>query len=247
MKSLIKYLTFGMCVLFAISTYAQESGRIGDSVYYNYTPGGLLTISGTGPMYNYHSTYDEERPISFRYTETELPCYVKKIVIEEGVTTVGDYMFCQFHKTQSIELPSTLISIGVSSFAGCIELTDVKFPKSIVTIKQYAFSKSFFQDALPLKVEVQWTTPPTFDLSIFYQTPLKTLYVPEGCVEAYKNADIWKDFEQIVTATDIKGGALINDDSTKDIYRLDGTKVSGEQESLVPGTYIVQGEKVLIK
>jgi len=71
--------------------------------------------------------------------------------------------------------------------------------------------------------------------------------VPEGCVEAYKAADKWKEFEQIVTATGIKEGALIDSNNVDEIYNLNGVKVSEKAGSLTPGMYIIQGEKVLIK
>jgi|GEM_PF-1251493 len=162
--------------------------------------------------------------------------------IPSSVVNIGYGAFSS-RKIVSVKIPSSVETIDKYAFFECSSLRSIYVPESVKDIGMNAFSGcpslEYFQ--------VEWTTPPTLVRNVFYRTPLKTLVVPEGCVEAYKNADGWKDFEQIVTATDIKEGALINDDSAKEIYRLDGTKVSGGQESLVPGTYIVQGGKILIK
>lgn len=165
-----------------------------------------------------------------------------KSTIPSSVKIIGYGAFSS-RKIVSIDIPSSVTTIDECAFVECTKLERIHISESVNTIGSSAFS---YCSSLEL-LKVEWTTPPALKRGVFYQTPLKTLVVPEGCVEAYKNADGWKDFEQIVTATDIKGGTLINDDSIKEIYRLDGTKVSGEQESLVPGTYIVQGEKILIK
>ncbi|MBQ7162857.1 MAG: leucine-rich repeat domain-containing protein [Bacteroidales bacterium] len=162
-------------------------------------------------------------------------------IFPASVKAIGDAAFC-YQKITSMIIPSSVSSIGEDAFRECPYLRTVTIPESVKSIKLNAFFKC---PKLEI-VRTDWTTPLAVP-SIFDQSPKKILVVPEGCVEVYKNADIWKDFEQIVTATDIKGEALINDDSIKEIYRLDGTKVSGEQESLVPGTYIVQGGKILIK
>ncbi|MBQ9201557.1 MAG: leucine-rich repeat domain-containing protein [Bacteroidales bacterium] len=143
----------------------------------------------------------------------------------------------------SIDIPSSVKKIEEYAFFDCNHLKSINLPESIEAIGDHAFSNctdlSYFR--------VEWKTPLTLVRNTFYRTPLKTLVVPEGCVEAYKAADVWKDFEQIVTATGIKEGALIDSNNIDEIYNLNGVKVSTKSEPLAPGMYIVQGEKVLIK
>ena len=62
---------------------AATSGTCGDSVNWKLSSG-TLTISGTGPMTN--------------FSYTNVPWYesrdsIKKVVIQSGVTTVGNYAF----------------------------------------------------------------------------------------------------------------------------------------------------------
>ena len=59
--------------------------------------------------------------------------------IPEGVTSIPGYLFCNNHKLTSISLPSTLLSIGFSSFFDCTHLVSVTIPNSVTTIDDYAF------------------------------------------------------------------------------------------------------------
>lgn len=163
-------------------------------------------------------------------------------VIPSSINKIGDFAY-EGRKITSLTIPSSVKAIGKYAFCECEDLNMIKIPESVNIIGLGAFANC---NKLS-RIYVEWKAPISIEKNVFYGVALKCLVVPDGSIESYQKADVWKDFEQIVTATDIKEGALINDDSAKEIYRLDGTKVSGEQESLVPGTYIVQGEKILIK
>jgi hypothetical protein len=77
------------------------------------------------------------------------------------------------------------------------------------------------------------------------------LYVPEGSVDLYKAANVWKDFVNIlpIGSTGINGIVLTND-NPQDVYDLHGCKVKSKTttlEGLHNGIYIVNGKKQLIK
>ncbi len=72
----------------------------------------------------------------------------QKLIIEEGVTTVGDYAFCPEYPTgksweqdfcflQTISLPSTLQSIGNYAFGG--NGCNITIPENVKSIGKYAF------------------------------------------------------------------------------------------------------------
>ena len=91
------------------------SGQCGDNLYWKYE-GHTLTISGTGNMYNYN---DYDMPwLLFRDT-------TDAVVLEQGITHIGNNAFNGFVKVGKIELPSTLTSIGANAFAGCRKLYDI--------------------------------------------------------------------------------------------------------------------------
>jgi len=96
--------------------FAQTfSGQCGYDLYWQYA-GHTLTISGTGAMYDYGGN---DMPwLLFRDT-TDV------VVLEQGVTHIGNNAFNGFVKLGKIDLPNTLTSIGVNAFAGCRKLYDI--------------------------------------------------------------------------------------------------------------------------
>lgn len=70
---------------------------------------GLLTISGSGVIGDFKS-------------ETEAPWYdkvmdVKKIVVNDGITRIGDYAFYGCSSAESIEIPNSVESIGINALS----------------------------------------------------------------------------------------------------------------------------------
>ena len=96
--------------------FAQTfSGQCGENLYWKHE-GHTLTISGTGNMYDYN---ENDMPwLLFRDT-TDV------VILERGITGIGNNAFNGFVKLGKIELPSTLSSIGANAFAGCRKLYDI--------------------------------------------------------------------------------------------------------------------------
>lgn len=65
--------------------------------------------------------------------------YVKRIIIEEGVTGIGDMVFCDLPNVTELRLPDTLTSIGFCTFENNVSLTAVTIPKSVRRVGIYAF------------------------------------------------------------------------------------------------------------
>lgn len=86
--------------------------------------GGTLTISGTGAMQNY--SYAESAPWSDRLFTS--------VVLNEGVTSVGNLAFCDKYKIQTVALPDSLTSIGSSAFWGCSALKSIRIPKNVTNV-----------------------------------------------------------------------------------------------------------------
>ena len=92
-----------------------HAGQCGDNLYWEYADN-MLTISGTGSMYD--------------YTEANIPWLLLRdtttaVTLERGITHIGNYAFCGLAKLNKIELPNTLASIGTNAFAGCRKLYDI--------------------------------------------------------------------------------------------------------------------------
>lgn len=90
---------------------------------------GVLIIHGNGNMPNYSSD--------------NLPEWcgdaVKKVIITDGITSIGDHAFQGCNNLANIELPDGIRSIGYSTFEGCSSLVGVEFPESLSSIKPWAF------------------------------------------------------------------------------------------------------------
>ena len=121
-------------------TYAQTSGSCGNGVNYAITgtaPNQTLTISytgsGTGVMADYSSI---GRP-PWHSQRSNL----KTLVIDNGVTTIGDYAFdsCNYFIGNLI-IPNTVTKIGIRAFQYCNGFTgSLTIPNSVISIGNTAF------------------------------------------------------------------------------------------------------------
>ena len=90
-----------------------------------------LTISGSGDMENY--SYNTKPLWEDRKSE------ICNIVIEEGITSIGDYAFSGCEKVKSVDIPGSIKTIGGCAFTGC-GLTDLNIPNGVEKIKYWAFN-----------------------------------------------------------------------------------------------------------
>ena len=100
------------------------SGTCGDNATWVLDADGMLTISGTGKIYD-NSYYQNQAPW-FDYREQIL-----KIVVEEGITTIGacNFYSCTFLK--EVSLPTTLLEIRRCAFRTCTQLSSILLPENL--------------------------------------------------------------------------------------------------------------------
>lgn len=58
----------------------------------------------------------------------------ESIVVENGVTKIGDFAFCFEQELTNVTLPDTLTSIGTAAFAGSDTLKAITIPSNVTTI-----------------------------------------------------------------------------------------------------------------
>ncbi len=95
----------------------------------------VLTISGKGDM----ADYDLAVGLSPWFGGYDIQCMMPKVVVAEGVTSIGDCTFFQTKNITSITLPGTLKRIGVNAFYSCENLASVTIPSSVESIGGSAF------------------------------------------------------------------------------------------------------------
>ena len=115
-----------------LSANAEESGTCGPNLKWYLTDYGVLTISGKGKMYDY--SYDNNRAPWYGN-------YIKRIIIGDGITTIGRLAFQYCRALTSVTIPNSVTEIGGRAFYNCSALTSVTIPNSVTTIGWYAFRK----------------------------------------------------------------------------------------------------------
>ena len=128
-----KILTLLLAIVASTSTLFAVSGTCGDNLTWNLTGDGVLTISGTGAMSNYTSSSPRAPWYSNRSS-------IKSVVIEEGVTSIGEYAFYECTGLTSVTIGNSVTCIGRSAFSGCTGLTSVTIPNSVTIIGAGAFN-----------------------------------------------------------------------------------------------------------
>ena len=88
--------------------------------------GDILTISGNGEMNDY--SYYIKAPWYVKHDSIE------KIVVEDGITKIGEWAFEDFTAMTEITIPDSVKEIGGYAFTRCKNLRDVKIPKGVTQI-----------------------------------------------------------------------------------------------------------------
>ena len=103
-------------------------GQCGDKLYWSLSSKGVLTISGSGSMWNYSMYYTPGWHGALYRTD------IKSIVIKKGVTSIGSYAFYGVVNAKSVSMPASLKSIGEDAFYMCTSLTSVTIPAGVKKI-----------------------------------------------------------------------------------------------------------------
>lgn len=118
--------------LLPLGALADENSKCGESLTWNLDEIGILTISGTGDMYNYSSAYPA--PWSAKNND------ISEIIVLDGVTSIGNNAFHSCSTLSMVTFMGGLTRIGSGAFAGCEALGDFDFPYNLETIGANAFS-----------------------------------------------------------------------------------------------------------
>ena len=120
-----------IALLMGLSANAEESGTCGPNLRWHLTDNGVLTISGKGKM--------EDYSFSNRAPWGDSRKKVKRIIIGDGVTTIGWFAFSGCSALTSVTIPNSVTTIRFRAFSGCYALTSVTIPNSVTTIGDRAF------------------------------------------------------------------------------------------------------------
>ena len=163
------------------------------------------------------------------------------INIPVSVTSIGNSAFSGCSGLTVINIPASVTSIGESTFGGCSGLTAINIPASVTGIGGWAFYNC---DSLA-DIYCYASTPAGTISGTFSQNTYSgcTLHVPYGTMNAYRAAENWKDFTNIVEF-DPTGIEAVSADgksaAEQRIYNLGGVRMAAPQR----GLNIINGKKV---
>ena len=172
------------------------------------------------------------------------------VTIPNSVTKISDNTFSDCSSLTSVTIPNSVTTIGSEAFSGCTNLQKVHIGNSVKTIGEYAF----YNGTSITQISSEAVVPPTCGLNVFANINKSKckLIVPKNSLDAYKQADQWKDFFLIEGSTTGITNTVYNKAGLADVYTIDGTKrlskaSTDEINALPKGVYIVNGKKIIIK
>lgn len=174
-KCIIKRLIVALASIFSLllicTICRADNSGVDGGIRWVIDNEGLLTISGSGPMKGYgcFSYYDNDYPAPWGTG-------FSRLVICEGVTSIGKYAFYDCEQLESVTLPNSLRTIGNFAFRECSNLTSVEIPNGVTTIGQGAFRLCSKLESIIIPDSVISIGPETFDKC----SVLQEIDIPQG-------------------------------------------------------------------
>ena len=114
------------------------NGTIGDNLKWTFTDDGTLTISGTGEMEHADGNSGYAWGTDNHTLDRSL---IKKVVVEEGVTGLGEYIFWDCPTLREVKFPNSLTELRKQCFKHCTALKSIILPDNISMIEESAFEE----------------------------------------------------------------------------------------------------------
>ncbi|MBQ8297532.1 MAG: leucine-rich repeat protein [Ruminococcus sp.] len=137
------------------------SGQCGDNAYWSLDSEGTFTVTGTGATWSWDfgAAYIFAGDMEIQWDDFEpMPWFeirdqIKRVVIGEGITGLGDVIFWDCDNLTSVEFPSTLTTT-LGSFECCDNLRNIRFPEGMEDIGwgSFLFCSSMSSVELPESV-----------------------------------------------------------------------------------------------
>lgn len=218
-------------IIFVISVFAVDltanaegaesvldSGKCGDTLFWELTADGVLRIFGEGAMYNYNKYYEPSPWYKYRdepyisedgtkilncdgttylpmsdYTKDNPEGYkIKDIVIEEGVTYIGDWAFYRVC-VEELTVPEGVEETGVFCFRFSPNLKVLTLPDSLKVLDDFAISRNYLLETINLGNGIEKVGTAGFNNN----PSLKSLVLPESCTQINTQLSPEPDFTDI--------------------------------------------------
>lgn len=222
MGKIIRFFAFVVTVFLIfqspVSANAEmENGNCGENSSFSMSKDGTLAISGNGKVTKYFS---DDKNIKAEK--------IQRIVVEEGITELGNKCFAGLTEVKEITLPTTLQVIGYASFTGCNSLQTVKIPDAVKRIESYAFSSCENLQILMFGTSVEKVAKSYAKNSIALRKVVNYSNISIPLVTAKENL-IWRIDGQRVEVLPPKKTARAEAKKYLIQYKLKGGKIKGKR------------------
>jgi len=163
---------------------------------------------------------------------------------------VGFSPFYNNTSLRTVKISDTETTIYDKEFYGCNNLKNVSFGKGLESIG----ANAFIGCGNVKQITSEAVTPPDCSRYAFDGVNRNEckLFVPKNSIDAYKNADVWRNFFLIEGTTTGIINNIYNKTENVDVYTIDGIKRLSkaninEINALPKGIYIINGKKIVIK
>ncbi len=126
---------------FKVSASGTCGKNGGDNLKWSVDDTGTLIISGTGEMDNWFDSDDLISSAPWGILQNE----IKTVIIQNGVTSIGEYAFSYCHGIENVTIADSVTSLGEGAFKDCENLATVTLNKGL----KEGCDKSVFENCNP--------------------------------------------------------------------------------------------------
>lgn len=110
----------------------QNTSAKSNGIHYTLSDDGVLEIQGSGKLTCEKFSFYSDNGTDWDVIET-----IKKIIIHEGITQIGEDCFSDFDSVESVILPKGLKKIDENAFRGSVMVKRINIPKTVEEIGNY--------------------------------------------------------------------------------------------------------------
>jgi len=177
----------------------------------------------------------------------ECSTLVLVVINHEKLTAIGNYAFNHAYATGvnlDLSIYTKLKTIGEGAFMEA-NIMSATIPASVESVGEnaFGFNPSLGNMSMRSLTCLAVVPPTTTSWGPVSEDMYKTckLYVPEGCTDAYKAAEGWKNFFSVESGIN----SITRASSSDVVYDLQGCRLNGQPTR--KGLYIVDGKKKIVK
>ena len=182
-------------------------GKDGDNLTWKLTCDGVMTISGTGGMMNY--TDKDVAPWQSNRSS------IRSIIIDDGVTSIGDYAFYSCSSMKEVSIPNSVTNINYRSFMKCSGLDSINIPIGVTNISTQAFYECSGLESVNIP-----NTLRNVGKSAFYKCYRCDVYITD--LFAWCNIDFPDDSSNPLYGGDNRNYLFLNGNVIKDLTIPEG-------------------------